>query len=476
MSSTINKCNEALYKRSKQTIIHFERFHSWKVHSSSMQDQCVKDNNHKQKKFFSSSSPPTSETATPPPELTLKRLIRPFFLAYHPDRLASSSSLTREVNLDAIQTLNGMIDTIETLYDRAADPKYSAANKGRIELKPEYVIEFLVESSSAGRAGVKKKKDVSTSTRRSVELTFGEWERRSVQTVDANGSYSIRAAHTLKVKAMTEIKKLLRIAGLSIPSEIDAQLEEMSNDFDDEELTDTERYFHSELGLDPRQQSRRRSRPKTPFEESRDRFMKKMDWKKHREMCEQALEDAKRDIATQGLVGKSKERRQRMVSDILSKVRVYDRSLDIPNSEAEQKPVDEHDDGLDFLQQLIAIRRMSLIFDDNFEELEMEDMGRMWENSVIILTPVRRGIDSKTGLPFSRIKRIKQGRESGFKFSYNADESVTIYVPIDFKDDELVNELKRHLRDFYSMSMAKDGVEDFFPSYYKDFGDNLHMI
>ena len=472
MSSIMKKYKEALYRRSQQSFIHVDGYQYWKMHSS-IQDPCIKHNNSKQKKFFSSpaASPTADTTLSPPPKLTLKRLLRPFFLAYHPDRLASSSTLTREVNLDAIQTLNEMIDTVDALYDRAADPKYSGVNKGRVELKPKYVVEFLVENASSERAGVKRKKQGTTSTRRSIELTFGEWERRSVQTVDANGSYSINAAHVLKLKAMTEIRKLLRIAGLGIPSEIDAQLEKMNEDFEEEdELSDEERIFHSELGLDIHQQSRqrRKGRPKTPFEESRDRFTKKMDWEKHRKMCEEALEDAKRDIATQGLLDKSKERRQRMVSDILSKVRVYDRSVDATDGDAVPDPLDEHDDGLDVLQQLIAIRRMSLIFNDNFEELEFEDMGRMWENSVIVLTPVRRGTDSKTGLPFSRIKRVKQGRESGFKFSYNADENVTIHIPIDFEDDELLNELKRHLRDFFSMCMEKDGTHDFFPSYYKD--------
>ena len=73
------------------------------------------------------------ETATG--KFGLLCFIRPFFLAYYPDRLASGSTLTTEANLDAIQTLNELIDTVDELYDREADTKYSAVNEGRVELK-----------------------------------------------------------------------------------------------------------------------------------------------------------------------------------------------------------------------------------------------------------------------------------------------------------------------------------------------------
>jgi len=73
---------------------------------------------------------------------------------------------------------------------------------------------------------------------------------------------------------------------------------------------------------------------------------------------------------------------------------------------------DERDipEGLDVVQQLIAIRRLSMILYDNFDYLQMEEMGRMWEQLVIVLTPPRSW-------------RKRRRRLNGSNSGYDGDDS-----------------------------------------------------
>jgi hypothetical protein len=388
-------------------------------------------------------------------------------MKFHPDLqgigIEKSTAIAREVNLEALQTLNGMIDTIDQIYNRAADPlKFTL--KGRIDLQKKYVIEFLVPTDNP-KAGAKKPKDVPMSSRRSVELIFSEREINSVQMIDSNGKYSIIAATALRVKAMREISKLLRVAGLQIPRDLESQINEISSmnaNLDD--MSYRENLLYDELNLQGNHLNRNfghSARPKSQYEQSREKFMQATDWKKYNKMYDAALTDMEKDVATEGLISMNEERVQRFVAEVISRVRVDEKSLDEPS--------------LDVLQQLIAIRRLSLLLNDNFVELEMEDMGRLWESLFIVLVPERKKKEGKTGLPNSRLRRMKKGKESGYKFSYNADDSITAYIPIDFLDDELIAEFKSHLNDFYSLCLSKGGIDDYFPSYYCEFRGQANM-
>jgi len=394
-----------------------------------------------------------------PSKLTLKQLIRPFLMKFHPDRQGIENekitSIAREVNLEALQTLNGMIDTIDQIYNRAAEPsKFSL--RGRLELKTRYLIEFLV-STDNGKDAVKKPKDVLISSRRSVELLFSDRDISSVQTVDDSGKYSVSAAKVLKVKAMREISKLLRVAGLQIPKDLEAQIEAQSKHVQTDGMCIREQLLHDELNL----HSNHGRRPKSQFQISREKYMQSIDFKKYNKMYDEALKDMEKDLATEGLIAMSEERIQRFVAEVIARVRVHENYI--------------HDPSLDVLQQLIAIRRLSLLFSDNFETLEMEDMGKLWETIFIVLIPERKAKEIKTGLPYSRLKRLKMGKESGYKFAYNADDSVTAFVPVDFLDDELISEFKSHLSDFHSLCLSRSGLDDYFPSYYSEFKGKENM-
>jgi hypothetical protein len=83
----------------------------------------------------------------------------------------------------------------------------------------------------------------------------------------------------------------------------------------------------------------------------------------------------------------------------------------------------------------------------------------MWENMVLVLTPSREYNVSSS----ARYRRHRRSLDSEFAFTLHPDYSVTIHVPIDFQDDELLQELDRNLWDFYNL--VGDGLEGLYPEY-----------
>ena len=178
--------------------------------------------------------------------------------------------------------------------------------------------------------------------------------------------------------------------------------------------------------------------PRNAYEESRQKHINSVDWKKFNKMYDKALEDMERDIATEGLIAMSPaERRMNLVSSAISRIRVENNGHDENENEDQGEDVDntthtrnDHESGgIDVVSQLIAIRRLSLLFSDNFDFLEMEEMGRLWETMVIVLTPERRTSrrnhddDPVVGTPHSRLERLKRERENGFKFAFHSVET-----------------------------------------------------
>ena len=163
---------------------------------------------------FSSSSSSLSSSSK-----SLKKVIRPFLVACHPDLMHATTTTTdneegttstssnkrqqqhhlsikaREVNLKAVQIINGLIDNLEDLIGRCVPPCYSDGdgnnNKsvGSLpELKARYEIEFILPSSednSNNNNGPMKKKRYKERrealTLRSITMEFPESLRSSVR-------------------------------------------------------------------------------------------------------------------------------------------------------------------------------------------------------------------------------------------------------------------------------------------------------
>ena len=71
------------------------------------------------------------------------------------------------------------------------------------------------------------------------------------------------------------------------------------------------------------------------------------------------------------------QRRQDFINTITSKARVYTK------------------DKIDVLEPLIALQHIPLISEDNFEELKLEDFGKIWEEMTIILTAINNPINKR---------------------------------------------------------------------------------
>lgn len=348
---------------------------------------------------------------------SLKKMMKPFFLKCHPD--VQTSDITREVNLEALQTLNGFMDTL----DATCDGK-------RVDWPRLLPIEFLLKTEEIT---ARRRKPAEVITRRKVELLVPSKTIRDA-ILSSTGSERQDSIHRLHVEVQKEFSKILHVAGLPAPNAVFEE-DHVQNDtwggFTDHEIPDKAGPGYT---YGPRFTTD--EQPRSRYEESRDRFVRSIDPVKLDKLYQEAIKDMEADILTQGAIKDHSVLRQEMVNNIIARVRI-DRDADIG--------------GLD---QLITLRRLSLILADNFDKLFMEDFGRMWEELTIILTNPRDFGTSESAL----YRRRKRGQESGFQFTYCADNHVTIHVPIDFRDEELLQELDRNLWDWFDM--VDESLED----------------
>ena len=322
---------------------------------------------------------------------------------------------SKEINLQAVQNLNSYIDTVE------------AAVSGTIRNAPtETLVEIDFVITIEPRSATKKAQ--ASPSRRKVEMVLPPWQLLQ------QGSNS---KHRIQQHAAREILKLLRVAGLPAPA---LDLDDIDGERDvgiyeylgiSDETSETGTTSHRRPHFDHGR------RPKTRYELTRERFLSKIDWKKYDALYKDAVADMEADIATQGSISKKKHRRRRLIASILANVTLKEE--------------------LEMMEQLIAFRRLSLLLEENFEKLHMEDFGRYWETCRIILGPSRQYNASATALH----KRRQRSGDNGFSFTLHPDYSVSIVVPADFRDEELVQEMEANLWDFYNI--AGDGLDDIFP-------------
>ena len=366
------------------------------------------------------------------PKATLRKRIRPFLIACHPDaayfdedseddgqqtKKKHMSKEAKVVNLKAVQTLNGLIDTCDELIARCTN----SSGEGQLpELKAQYEVEFMLPSSSIpsstdGLSNIKRKNRREELSLRSVVIDFPTSLREEVRQMALTRSSNEDGFYTgmrLRKHVEKELLRLLTVAnleyeGTSADDSIEEDVSLKSQERKQEERWNMSDHFLHELGIEPMEditpQSSAfygRNRPKqTPppgyslhgLPKKREAFMKSIRWDKFRDLYDEAFKDAVADDTTARMnlynprTKEGRDRRERFVSEICSRVEIWmgvdetgDENADIP-------------DGLDVVAQLVAIRRLSAVLLDNFEYLKMEKMGRMWENLVIVFTPPRDG-------------------------------------------------------------------------------------
>ena len=501
---------------------------------------------------------------------SLKKTIRPFLRACHPDAIAAMvdkkhplSKQAKEINLSAIQTVNGLIDELEELIARCTPPSYKQDRtnftSGSLpELKSRYEVEFILPFSHRLEADSTEQPDEKDLTRRSVMISFPqelrtnarkwaltifptqrktEFDEPHPQEVEA-----LQTATTLRNHAAHEFVRLLKIAGMDVPTlSVETEHQHLRHKSEDQ-WTLSDQFLH-ELGIDPSSEetiSNARSQVNAFFgrgqtqtakgaatgtaplaysnphlQQQRQAFMDSVDFSTFRDKYDQAFLDAQADYTTDKLdlynsnTPEGRERRGRFVSDICSTARIMRSPVESDSREDDYMDIPE---GLDVVHQLVAIRRLSALLYDNFEYLQMEHYGRLWENVTIVLVPPRpdgrkyksdvfNPDDHQTKKKASKWKRRLRKREkgsrtasrdamryiaktydersnndddvddeplpeTGFKFSYGSlsDQSVghaTAYIPIDFGDEELIHMLHRHVHDYFDSVLGTDPVFDY---------------
>lgn len=305
----------------------------------------------------------------------LRGLVRPFLQKCHPD--LQNDDEAKAVNLLAVQNLNSYIDTVIDML----------GGRGRLR-KPEsssVKVDFMISFKEAA-----KKKFKTKYIRKQVALRLPTWNL--VQEARGSTPESSTATVRMEGQVVSEIRKLLTVAGL-----------------------DVSHIKHAEDFESPDSKgSSRRSR----YEKSRDDFVRSIDWRKVKKVYDEAVKDMEADIATSDLLRNNPRARRQHLSYILSRIKA--------------------DPDISVVEHAIALRRLSLIFDQSFDKLRLDDWARLWETVDLDLV---------------------QGRD--FVYSVGSDSNVKFSIPLDFENDEkLVLELHDAIYEYNEW--IGDGTEDIF--------------
>ena len=343
---------------------------------------------------------------------SLRRMVKPFLLKCHPDVVFSkgASDSVKQTNLQAIQSLNQYLDMIKHMV---ATANREPGKPFRYPSSDISEIEFILYTEDVTKKG-RKKKDLSMiMSRRNVELLLPS------KSLMERGE-----DEQLILFAKDQLSRLLHVAGLKVPKP-----KPRPSKAQEENTTSS-----SKLRQDGDREFSQRS-----FEANQRAFVSKIDWQKVDEMHEQALKDREADIVTQGLFVDNLHGKRKLIAHTLSQLQVQR-------------------EGLTMLEELIAIRRMSLILEENFEELELDDLASFWwSRCTMILTKPRPYNTSSSAI----YKRIQRGDgDNGFRVTFHADKRITMTIPSDFRDDELVDEFKRNIWEFEQF--IGDGLDDIF--------------
>jgi len=259
-----------------------------------------------------------------------------------------------------------------------------------------------------------------------------------------------------------ELTKLLRVAGLPAPAQsvryateeelLEQELRYRVEDDNEGDPFDTTRQKPAEEGLGRAHFGYRKNkerRHQTAYEKNRDRFTANINWHNYDRLYKEAWEGVEAEAATENLYDNNPGERRSLISKILARVRI------------------QKHDSLTFEEQLIAFRRLSILFETNFEFLQMNKSGKLWESTNIVLTPARDYNISSTAM---RKRRLRNG-DTGYSFLVHPDNRVTIYIPMDFGDDELMQELNSNIWDFHDL--MNSGSDDLMPEGFVNHGPDF---
>jgi hypothetical protein len=381
----------------------------------------------------------TATTTSPNSRQPLRSLVKPFLLRCHPD--VQSVPAAKEINLVAIQNLNSFIDRMESLSAVSA-PRSNAHDEAPVEidfclpLTPSEDGVLITKKTS-------KHRTASTTSRRKVQL---RWPAARASPA------------SIRHHAVGELARLLQVAGLEVPAsmwvgpeeEDDVEPEDpFASADDDDMLHGWDRTWADTLDFDReddrlrRQQERGKVRGArlrhhqaqyTRLRASRDHLTRNINWSKVNELYAKAWQETHAEMATRGFLRNNRERRQGLIAKILARV--------------------QPDDDVSLLERWASMRRLALLLDHSFDKLQLEECAAFWERVRIRLTAARPYNTSASAL----YKRQQLQVDNGFAFGLEANGQVALQIPLDFRDDELLQEWDSNIWDFYEL--AGDDMEE----------------
>jgi hypothetical protein len=352
--------------------------------------------------------------------ISLKKLIQPFVLKCHPD-MAQQQGLPKtaqKVNLKAIQNLNAYVDGVQSMEKEGT--KYPFASPNDI-IEIEFVMAF--SSSAGGTNSSSNKASQPTTSRRRVEL----------QVPPPTLPLPKVSRHVQR-----QVVKLLRMADLPVPSlynNNNMEEDEADQDYYDEINPKDNDITEGWMAGQVIRQSRRR---KTAWERSRQQFVSSINWKTFDKVYDEAMADAQAHVMTQNVIRDNPKLRHALLAKILSHIQ-FTRDV-LP------------------LERLVAYRRLLRLLEDHFDYLQLEAFGKYWEELRLVVTQARPYNTSSSAMR----KRRQKNLETGYRFTIHHDNSVTVSIPVDFQNDELIQELYRNVGDFCEWTQQETGMESIF--------------
>ncbi|KAG7366248.1 hypothetical protein IV203_028918 [Nitzschia inconspicua] len=363
------------------------------------------------RRLTSSSSSPSMKNT-----VNLKRWIQPFVLKCHPD-MAEQQGLPKtgqKVNLKAVQSLNSYIDGVQQYLKTN---KYPFSSDSVVEI--EFVMAFTRGNSSAAVPSTTSSATNSTS----ATISSGQpitTSRRKVELSVPPPSFT--AQQTIR-HVRQQIVKLLKIASLTVPNSLAAAIE------DDK--------YDATVPQDHLLHDQQRQRPLTPWEASRQRFWQRVEWKKFDAAYQAALQDAQAHLLTRNKIRNTPVLRQRLLAKILSNISFSEHVIP--------------------LERLVAYRRLLRLLDENFDALHLEDFGTFWEDQMTLVVTEARPYNTSSS---AMRKRRQRHLETGYSFTIHHNNLVTVSIPIDFTDSELMQELARNIIDFVEWTTSASDDND----------------
>lgn len=405
--------------------------------------------------FVSSTSASASASTYSEGSISLKKLIQPFVMKCHPDtaRQQGLPESARKTNLEAIKNLNSYVDGVRELISSSSNNnrsnrKYPFPNEGHT-VEIEFVMSMdrtaaETTTTTSKKLNSKNNQFVVSTSRRKLEFLVPSMDMSPAEV----GKYATR-----------QFLRLLRISDLPTPASL-SLYDNIDVDNDADDSGNDNRVGNNE-SVDPLSSKAARRRPVSAWEASRERFWRRhhkmFDHKKLQATYKEALHDAEVHLRTRGWIRDNPKLRHQLLANVLSRVRFVE--------------------SITPLERLVAYRRLLRFLDEHFDELRLEDSGRYWEEQTkLVLGESRPYNTSPSALRKLRKKQTKRLRsnnnnqhqqffETGYSFAIHHDDTVTVTVPIDFDNHELLQELLRNMEDF--LQTKGTGLEgDFYSAMY----------